>query len=40
VVARADSGRALRTLANLGVPAWLLGEVVPGSGTVRLTGRH
>ena len=31
VVARADADRALRLLAARGVPAWVLGEVVPGS---------
>jgi phosphoribosylformylglycinamidine cyclo-ligase len=40
VVARADTGRALGTLTSRGVPAWVLGEIVPGSGTARLTGQH
>jgi len=48
VVARADADRALRLLAARGVPAWVLGEVVPGSagevvpgsGGARLTGQH
>jgi hypothetical protein len=40
VVGQADTDRALRLLAARGVPAWVLGEVVPGSGGVRLTGRH
>ena len=40
VVARADTDRALGTLATRGVPAWVLGEIVPGSGTARLTGQH
>jgi phosphoribosylformylglycinamidine cyclo-ligase len=40
VVARADTDRALGTLANRDVPAWVLGEIVPGSGTARLTGQH
>lgn len=31
---------ALRTLDERGVPAWVLGETVPGDGGVRLTGRH
>ena len=35
VVARADTGRALGTLTSRGVPAWVLGEIVPGSGTAR-----
>jgi phosphoribosylformylglycinamidine cyclo-ligase len=33
-VAHADA--ALRLLAERGVPAWTLGEIVPGSGTARL----
>jgi phosphoribosylformylglycinamidine cyclo-ligase len=40
VVARADADRALAVLAGRGVPAWVLGEVVPGTGTVRLSGQH
>jgi phosphoribosylformylglycinamidine cyclo-ligase len=48
VVARADADRALRLLAARSVPAWVLGEVVPGSagevvpgsGGARLTGQH
>jgi phosphoribosylformylglycinamidine cyclo-ligase len=40
VVAAADTSRALGTLASRGVPAWVLGEIVPGSGTARLTGQH
>ena len=40
VVGRADADRALHLLAARGVPAWVLGEVVPGSGGARLTGRH
>ena len=40
VVAAADTARALGTLASRGVPAWVLGEIVPGSGTARLTGQH
>jgi phosphoribosylformylglycinamidine cyclo-ligase len=40
VVARADADRALRLLAIRDVPAWVLGEVVPGSGAARLAGRH
>jgi phosphoribosylformylglycinamidine cyclo-ligase len=40
VVGQPDTDRALRLLAARGVPAWVLGEVVPGSGGVRLTGRH
>jgi phosphoribosylformylglycinamidine cyclo-ligase len=40
VVGRADADRALHLLAARGVPAWVLGEVVPGSGAARLTGQH
>jgi phosphoribosylformylglycinamidine cyclo-ligase len=40
VVGRADTDRALSTLATRDVPAWVLGEIVPGSGTARLTGQH
>jgi phosphoribosylformylglycinamidine cyclo-ligase len=40
VVGRTDADRALRLLATRGVPAWVLGEVVPGSGAARLTGQH
>jgi phosphoribosylformylglycinamidine cyclo-ligase len=40
VVARADADAALGALTDRGVPAWVLGEIVPGSGTARLTGRH
>ena len=35
VVAEADADRALGTLASRGVPAWVLGEIGPGSGTAR-----
>jgi len=40
VVARADADRALGTLASRGVPAWVLGETVPGTGTARMSGQH
>jgi phosphoribosylformylglycinamidine cyclo-ligase len=40
VVGRADADRALRLLAARSVPAWVLGEVVPGSGSARLTGQR
>jgi phosphoribosylformylglycinamidine cyclo-ligase len=40
VLARADTDQALVMLADRGVPAWVLGEIVPGSGTARLTGQH
>jgi phosphoribosylformylglycinamidine cyclo-ligase len=40
VVSRPDTSRALDMLASRDVPAWVLGEIVPGTGTARLTGRH
>jgi phosphoribosylformylglycinamidine cyclo-ligase len=40
VVAADDCDRALRLLAERDVPSWVLGEIVPGSGTARLTGSH
>ena len=40
VVARADADRALGMLASRGVPAWVLGEILPGTGTARMSGRH
>jgi phosphoribosylformylglycinamidine cyclo-ligase len=40
VVARADTDRALGMLASRDVPAWVLGEIVPGSGSARLAGQH
>jgi phosphoribosylformylglycinamidine cyclo-ligase len=40
VVGRADTDRALGILADRGVPAWVLGEIVPGSGHAQLAGRH
>lgn len=40
VVARPDADRALALLADRGVPSWVLGEIVPGTGTVRLSGQH
>jgi phosphoribosylformylglycinamidine cyclo-ligase len=40
VVSRPDADRALDLLASRRVPAWVLGEIEPGSGTARLTGRH
>jgi phosphoribosylformylglycinamidine cyclo-ligase len=36
VVAAADADAALRSLAERGVPAWRIGEVVAGSGTVTI----
>ena len=40
VLSRPDTGRALDLLASRDVPAWVLGEIVPGTGTARLTGQH
>ena len=40
VLARADADRAIGTLSGRGIPAWVLGEIVPGTGTARLAGRH
>ena len=40
VLARADTDRAIGMLAGRGIPAWVLGEIVPGTGTARLAGRH
>jgi phosphoribosylformylglycinamidine cyclo-ligase len=38
IVARPDADRALGVLADREVPAWVAGEVVAGTGTVRFTG--
>ncbi|MBV9792759.1 MAG: phosphoribosylformylglycinamidine cyclo-ligase [Actinobacteria bacterium] len=40
VVAADSTDRALALLTARGVPAWVLGEVVPGTGQARLTGTH
>ena len=40
VVAGPAADRALELLSGRGVPAWRAGEIVQGSGTARLTGRH
>ncbi|MGB6453173.1 MAG: phosphoribosylformylglycinamidine cyclo-ligase [Streptosporangiaceae bacterium] len=40
VLAADDCDRALRLLADRGVPSWALGQISPGSGTTRLTGSH
>jgi phosphoribosylformylglycinamidine cyclo-ligase len=39
VVGAADADKAVRTLAALGVPAWIVGEVT-ATGDVRLTGSY
>ena len=40
VVAAADADKALGLLTARGVPAWPLGEIVPGTGRAILHGRH
>jgi phosphoribosylformylglycinamidine cyclo-ligase len=40
VVAPGDADRAVQFLAERSVPAWVAGQVTPGSGNARLTGRH
>ncbi len=40
VVSPADADRAANLLAGRGVPAWVVGQITPGSGDVRLTGQH
>jgi len=40
VVAPQDADNALDLLAERGVPAWVVGEITPGAGSVRLTGQH
>jgi phosphoribosylformylglycinamidine cyclo-ligase len=40
VVAAGDADRALRMLAERQVPAWVLGDITPGTGTARLVGSH
>jgi phosphoribosylformylglycinamidine cyclo-ligase len=40
LVPPADLDRALAVLTARHVPAWVAGEVVPGDGTVTLTGSH
>lgn len=40
VVAGADADRAVSVLTGRGVDAWMLGEVVPGTGRARLAGTH
>ena len=40
LVAPADVDRALAVLTARHVPAWVAGSVVPGEGTVTLTGSH
>ncbi len=40
IVAAPEADRALEVLAELGVPAWLVGEIISGSGQARLQGEH
>jgi phosphoribosylformylglycinamidine cyclo-ligase len=40
VVAASHADAAIRLLGTRGVPAWQLGEIVEGTGSARLTGRH
>ncbi len=40
VVGAHDAGAAISLLASHAIPAWLLGEITDGTGTVRLSGRH
>jgi len=40
VVGAADADRALALLAGRHLPAWVLGEIVPGTGNARLAGGH
>jgi len=40
IVAPEDCDDALRLLAERGLPAWLAGEISPGSGHTQLTGTH
>jgi phosphoribosylformylglycinamidine cyclo-ligase len=40
VVSARDSDKALGMLATRHVPAWLIGEITAGAGTVQLSGQH
>jgi phosphoribosylformylglycinamidine cyclo-ligase len=40
IVARDDCDHALQVCAERGLPAWLAGEITPGSGHAHLTGTH
>ena len=40
VVSRSSTNKALGVLASRGVTAWVLGEIIPGTGEARLTGTH
>jgi phosphoribosylformylglycinamidine cyclo-ligase len=40
IVASGDSDRALRLLAERGVPSWVAGQIAEGTGCARLIGQH
>jgi phosphoribosylformylglycinamidine cyclo-ligase len=40
VIAAADADKAVGQLAARGVPAWVIGEIVSGTGRAMLLGRH
>ena len=40
VVGSEDCDRALRLLADRGLPAWVIGQITAGTGSARLTGQH
>jgi phosphoribosylformylglycinamidine cyclo-ligase len=40
IVAREDRDHALQVCGERGLPAWLVGEITPGSGHAQLTGTH
>jgi phosphoribosylformylglycinamidine cyclo-ligase len=40
IVAREECDHALQLCAARGLPAWLAGQITPGSGHARLTGTH
>jgi len=40
VVAPGDADRALRLLAERGLPSWVIGEITTGTGIARLAGTH
>jgi len=40
IVARENCDQALQLLAERGLPAWLAGEIIPGSGRTQLAGVH
>jgi phosphoribosylformylglycinamidine cyclo-ligase len=40
IVGPQDADRAIDLLAERGLPAWVLGQITPGSGRVHLAGQH